>query len=112
MEHELVEKLYEGQEAKAFPMVIDYYIPTGVITYCDLYAYKFEAASRTVFKFLDIRPRLQEEASYFTSKPLPSLRLFILLLATIGIRLLTALNLLKLREVHEVWRGSMNKEAV
>jgi len=98
-EYDLVGSLYGKADSEMFPKIVDYYIPTGVVTYADLNAYKLNFFRRTVIKVLDLRPRLRQEANYFLSTVFPSLRLLITLLGKIPLRFLMAVNILRLEEV-------------
>jgi hypothetical protein len=100
-EKDLVRSLYGEADSETFPKVIDYYIPTGVVTYADLNAYKLEFFSRTLIKVLDLRPRLRQEANFFLSTVFPSLRLLIALLCKVPLRFLMAVNILRLEEVRK-----------
>jgi hypothetical protein len=100
-EYDLVGRLYDVTDGETFPKMIDYCIPTGVITYSDLNAYQLKPSRRTVVKLLDKRPRLRKEAHYFLSTAFPSLRLLIMVFGKVVLRLLITVNLLRLEEVRD-----------
>lgn len=100
-EYNLVGNLYGNSDSEMFPKIVDYCIPTGVVTYADLNAYKLNVFKRTVTKVLDLRPRLKQEAKYFLSTVFPSLRLLITLFGKLPLRFLLAARILRLEEVRK-----------
>jgi len=98
-EHDLVGEWYKVSTGETFFKVIDDCMPVGLVTHSDLNAYQLKPWQAKVTKSLDTRPRLKHEVDYFLYATFPSVRLFILLIGKFVIRLLIAINLVKLEEI-------------